>query len=980
MLRKLAAAIAIAGSVGSPFGAGAAYGLGLGEIKLNSALNQPLNAEIELVEMGGLTAGEVLSTMATREDFSRAGVDRPYFLSGLRFQTVTRADGTAFVRVTSPKPVVEPYLNFLVEVHWPSGRLLREYTLLLDPPSFSHSVVEEVTERPAVPAKKTKPEPPVKKDAKSPLAIPEAASTPSSSMASVASVAAEGVPGTYRVKRNDTLWEVALNTRPGRDVSPVKMMAALQTENPRAFINGNINLLKQGSVLKIPDRTMIESLNAADANRAVTQQNRQWKEGSSQVQLDATRKSEVADTARGTVDNDRLSIVSASAADSAEDGADQGDGKSGGSARALKDAVAINQEQLDTLSRENTDLKDRLRELEDQISSLEKLVVLRSDELVATQLTAQQDQQAGNDALMPEQSKAAQSDDVTAQEEVDYNFQETEAAAPVKPAEAEPARPAPVVQQPVQPKGIIDTLLNNPFYLAAAGGGIALLGLLALLLRRRQKDAAEEGLDEELYADDDQIKHDFETMLADEELETALDGQDVESGDENDINDQELEIDPDLLDESATDDVVTDPLGEAEIYIAYSNFEEASTVLERGVEAEPERSDLRIKLMEVCVETGNAALFAEQKTALKVMGSSEGLNRANELQSGFAEGDIEEAEAALKTQGEEVSVRDDEMLDEIIEPFVTAESEELDDLEFDLSDVELSDDLNLSSSEEAEAGQSEASEAGEFDLEFDNLEMEGLELDEVDELKGVELDGLELGDEIVDQEAKSQEAVEDVQPEVSNLDSDFESDLEGLELGGVEQEVDADEPSPVVEAQATDAEPNIDSELAELDAELEGLSADINMDEFAEVMARETTGDSASGSELVQPESAEFDEVSLESPADELSSEAVGEPARAIDDSADQPSVADASSEEQLDVGLSNLAGVNMPDSLGIDDMETEFSFLEDTDETATKLDLARAYMEMGDEEGARDILDEVVKEGSREQKEEAQGLIDKIS
>ena len=104
---------------------------------LKSALNQPLVAEIELLEVRDLASNEVVPNLATAEEFSKAGVDRQYFLTDLKFTPVLKPNGKSVIRVTSNKPVREPYLNFLVEVLWPNGRLLREYTLLLDPPTYS---------------------------------------------------------------------------------------------------------------------------------------------------------------------------------------------------------------------------------------------------------------------------------------------------------------------------------------------------------------------------------------------------------------------------------------------------------------------------------------------------------------------------------------------------------------------------------------------------------------------------------------------------------------------------------------------------------------------------------------------------------------------------------------------------------------------------------------------------------------------------
>ena len=123
----------------------AGWSLGLGDIELDSALNEKLNAEIELLDADGLQPSEILVSLASAEDFRRIGVERFFFLTDLRFEVGYGADGGGRIEVTSTQPVTEPYLNFLVEVLWPNGRMLREYTLLLDPPTFSPAPTQSVS-------------------------------------------------------------------------------------------------------------------------------------------------------------------------------------------------------------------------------------------------------------------------------------------------------------------------------------------------------------------------------------------------------------------------------------------------------------------------------------------------------------------------------------------------------------------------------------------------------------------------------------------------------------------------------------------------------------------------------------------------------------------------------------------------------------------------------------------------------------------
>lgn len=115
---------------------GAAQALSLGEIHLNSALNQPFDATIDLSDLRDLGTADLRPNLASVEEFGKAGVDRAFFLNDLKFTPEVR-NGRTVIRVTSARPVREPYLNFLLEVNWPSGRILREYTVLLDPPLYT---------------------------------------------------------------------------------------------------------------------------------------------------------------------------------------------------------------------------------------------------------------------------------------------------------------------------------------------------------------------------------------------------------------------------------------------------------------------------------------------------------------------------------------------------------------------------------------------------------------------------------------------------------------------------------------------------------------------------------------------------------------------------------------------------------------------------------------------------------------------------
>jgi len=293
-VRNLVLAIAAATALTSEM----AYALGLGEVKLKSALNQPLVAEIELLDARNLAAGEVVPVLASAEEFNRAGVDRQYFLTDLTFTPMLRPDGKSVIRVSSTKPVREPYLNFLIEVLWPSGRLLREYTLLLDPPLYSPEIAAAVAPQLPVSAPTSRQTTPA----------PRPAPRPSPASSSEPVMQGEN----YKVTPNDTLWEIAERARQGGTVH--QAMLAIQDINPDAFIGGNINRMKNGQVLRLPTAEQVRSRSQAEAIQQVAQQNASWRQvtGAAPLgarQLDATERGSAGASPSRSEQGDNLRLV-----------------------------------------------------------------------------------------------------------------------------------------------------------------------------------------------------------------------------------------------------------------------------------------------------------------------------------------------------------------------------------------------------------------------------------------------------------------------------------------------------------------------------------------------------------------------------------------------------------------------------------------------------------------------------------------------
>ena len=247
----------------------AAWALGLGEIRLSSALNEPLSAEIDLVaatpeELAALNAG-----LASPEVFARYGLDRPAFLTSLEFSVGRAQDGRSVLLVRSRDAITEPFVSFLVDVNWPRGRLLREYTVLLDPPAMLAAKDSPVAAPLAAPTT-------------TPSAMPSAPPAPSAPSAPTEAPEPHGDVARafrrlhYEVERGDTLYGIAGAMSGGGRQATQQTMIALFRANPEAF-NGNINILRAGAILRVPSSDEVATISTAEAASDVSQQNAAWR-------------------------------------------------------------------------------------------------------------------------------------------------------------------------------------------------------------------------------------------------------------------------------------------------------------------------------------------------------------------------------------------------------------------------------------------------------------------------------------------------------------------------------------------------------------------------------------------------------------------------------------------------------------------------------------------------------------------------------
>ncbi|MGP4843192.1 FimV/HubP family polar landmark protein [Marinobacter sp. 1Y8] len=1052
-VRKLAVALALVGGLGS----GMANALGLGEVELQSYLNEPLDADIALRNTGDVGPKEVFVNLASPDVFNRVGISRDFFLTNLQFEVSTAANGQLVVHVTTKQPVREPYLNFLIEVTWPSGKLLREYSMLLDPPVYADR--QSGGEPVSAPRTSAAPQP-SRQQAQQPTSRPSPARSTSGSSQSTGESYGDTFGPTGPA---DTLWGIALQVRPDSSYTPQRVMLALQDQNPDAFIDGNINRLKRGQVLRIPTAEQIESRTNQQAYREVVAQNKAFNQPAPSLDATGQQPENTASGSQQDGDELRLSASSDDTLSAAEGGSAGGDeGVAGGADGSSVAAM----EQLDKTQRENEELNTRVQDLESQLETMQRLVELKNNQLAEMQGqasetadsdvasadeagTASAPESADSDLTSDETGIAASADDMSsdmnaegtvdedaaddtsesamtgeegaesATDEMGADTESADAMAPVGEADqsadsdsmepeaeegmaatdapamteemSEPAaepEPAPVeVEEAPKSKGffgdLFDQLKSNTLYQVVAGGiGILVLLLLALLARRNAN--REKAFYDQLNSESD---HESET------------------------------IDLDADDYGTATEEEKDALAEANAYIAYGRLDQASEVLESAISREPSRTDLRLKLLSVYAVGGDRDAFERQYGELEVLEDDAALAEADVLKNRLAETEstpsIDELESQLRSESTPTHAPAVEQEDGIDDTFASldnstgfgsdgdrSEANELDSDSLDGLDLDEDLDLGTESLEGADALEEEKTDSPiEYDISDLDLESADSSADAADEVAEDKEESLDIDFTLEeDLPEPDEESTELSEEDFGSLDLD-ESMLDepAPATDSPDHATSDDEELPSLEddesALVTDGEGKIDeSFLDDLDAELDKvanepddeasspeadeldeLELDVSDDDLA-LMDEMTGDDDAIEEGDVIPDLDK--ELGLEDSLLEDEASAGSDDLDADLDDLDVPELTPA--EESAAAAADKPAATEL-DEAAIDD-EDDFDFLAGTDEAATKLDLARAYIEMGDADGARDILEEVAIEGSEAQKTEAQELLKNIS
>jgi len=982
----------------------AVHALGMGEIEVYSALNEPLNAEIKLLSATPEELEALKVNLASSDAFSRMGLDRLPVLGELEFEVIHEGARAPYIKVVSGVPIREPFLDFILGINWANGQMLREYTLLLDPPVFEEG------------------------ETVAPIAAAVTESAQIDRGAERPAARSWGAPqGSYGpTSRSDTLWAVARDMRPDRSISVPQMMIALQKENPDAFSNNNINNLKAGYVLRAPQLGAINSLSKAQAANEANRQYQEWVASAGKTPAASGGRQVVASTdaagmrpvvTPGAVAQSgaRLKLLSPE-----EAGLVGGAGKGQG---AAMEQLAAAMETAEATRQENVELKERLADLERQMQSIQRLLTLKGDTLGALQAGV------GNEQQVP-----------------DVAVEQPEEAMPVDEAAIAPvpqAQPQPVVSpEPVVAPSLVDDILADPKLLAAAIGGPLLLILLVVAFVRRRREQAE-------FDEFDTYAVSGATPVAAGEDAIAV----AEKGPEPEVATPQDEVTQESFGEVVSDPALTgftdpgmgaiqaeeseiDPIAEADVYLAYRRYEQAEALLKEAIRADDGRNELKLKLLEIYFTTKDKDAFEAQVEALyaAIGGQEEDLwSQAVEMGREicpdhplFAESGglgMDDAIGGVEPDGNEgltAESRDSDLVDNF--DSVSAENESpvgeelnlsvgeqgdvVDDfsVELDAGDEVSLDDIGLSE-KDFDGALDDLSDIGEFSLDSevstDTAADELLDLDASLEALGVD-DELNLDDVLESEElAEGLESLENLDDgPTSQTSSPFEELGDDIDtVSSLDKNLDANLENTGTKKEAADTELALDLDAEDSVLDLDELGSGLG-EELEDIAAE--LGDLSEGlpeadvTDKAQPKAEKLTEAndkwSLEPAVSSFRSRDIKDdetdndfvPVKNVDHSVldghslDHLSL-DNEGEISSDLDIAFDEAVIAEPELA-DDLEEVDIFDSSDDIVGTKLDLARAYIEMGDQDGARSILDEVVSEGDDTHREEAQQLMQQIS
>jgi pilus assembly protein FimV len=829
---------------------------GLGRLSVMSALGQPLKAEIELLSMPQEEIGSLSAKLASAEAFRQARMDRADALNGLQFNIAQRPGGQPVLRISSSAPVSDPFLDLLIELNWSSGRILREYTVLLDPPRDVKAGAEAT---PQVPVQSVSVQEPA---GKGPVAAPaDDAVKPDGNNGKAGDAARPHAPDAPSgvnvsaygpVKSGETLRSIASKVR-HPEVSIEMMMAGLYQSNKKAFARDNINLLKKGQTLAVPEPdSFAKMFSQGEARALIREHGVAWNAYRAQVAESAAHAPMPEPAADKKKESAAGKIVPAPVKDKAAPapapGADVlklSKGQPGADAASQQRQQAL-EEEVAAKGRSLKEANERVAQLEKTVKDMQQLIKLK-------------DQQAkGPEAAAPA-------------------VEEKPAVPAVETAEA--VKPPPAAEEP----GFIAMLLEKPLYIGGAVAAI-LLGILGWMLIGRRRHNSMAHLEQSIINSGD----DFKTAI----FRTT-------AGAASQANTQQPSVMTDFsrLGLGAIDTHEVDPIAEAEVYMAYGRDAQAEEILKEALNRDSGRHEIALKLLEIYASRGDTGAFETQASEIYAALSGEPTPLWQKVTDLGRSIDPTNPLYQFKGSGDAFPVVPDES------PYPsTAEA---------LREMSMDD-------------FAESRDAG-GDTAFSTNTVDDLFTDAADI-------------------AHAEESAPSVSDDLGDV-IDFQMDMDTLNQDADDLAVmDLDLQTGETQNQATD--------------EVDDAFPAFDMSDFASPEAppaNQIASNRTPFDEHEQPESQPMADLDFSGIDLELS-----EPAPTA------PLI------ENIEMEMPPAAVEHLGDS---SDREEDID-PEIVEEVNTKLDLAKAYLEMGDKEGAREILEEALQEGNRAQKTLARDLL----
>ena len=557
--------------------------LSLGSITVQSALGEPLRAEIDIPDINAEEAASLKASIATPDAFKAAGLEYNPAMSNLQVSLQRRSNGRAFIRLSSDKPINEPFVDMILEASWATGRIVRDYTMLFDPPSLrapaaAAATAPQVSSQTAPSGAAASVAGPSGPNAGRPApaaARPAAPAAVAAPMSPAKPKVADASGQQVTVKPGDTASKIALANKPA-SVSLDQMLVALLRANPDAFVNNNINRVKSGAVMNVPSAEQAQALSPAEATQTVIAQSKDFNEFRKKLATSAPA-AQVAAADRQASGSVQTKVEDKKPSAAAPDKLTLSKGAI--KAQAEADKVAKD--------RATKEAAERAAEVAKNINELNKLGTATSS-VAAASGTATGAPAAPSatpaPAAIPVAPVVAPAPAASAQAPV---------AAPAAPGASAPVKRAPIpVPAPAPEPSMVDQLIENPLVPAAAGGIIALLAGLGIYRSRQRKKAG-------------QIDSAFlESRLQPDSFFGASGGQRVDTND-GAATGSSMVYSPSQLD--AADDV--DPVAEADVYLAYGRDLQAEEILKEALKTNSGRVAIHQKLLDIYAKRRDARSF-----------------------------------------------------------------------------------------------------------------------------------------------------------------------------------------------------------------------------------------------------------------------------------------------------------------------------------------------------------------------------------